>query len=126
MRSPLSGARITRGRVACRIGSTRRKVRARSRWQLHVEFLGKHEPTPMSEQAQRAIRDACDALGLTHTPLVSGAGHDAQNLATICPAGMIFVPSVDGASHSPREFTEWQDCVNGANVLLQAALQIAS
>jgi N-carbamoyl-L-amino-acid hydrolase len=94
--------------------------------QLQVESLGKHEPTPMSEQAQRAIRDACDALGLTHTALVSGAGHDAQNLATICPAGMIFVPSVDGASHSPREFTEWQDCVNGANVLLQAALRIAS
>jgi acetylornithine deacetylase/succinyl-diaminopimelate desuccinylase-like protein len=39
---------------------------------------------------------------------------------------MIFVPSVDGASHSPREFTEWPDCVNGANVLLQAALMFAS
>jgi acetylornithine deacetylase/succinyl-diaminopimelate desuccinylase-like protein len=37
---------------------------------------------------------------------------------------MIFVPSVDGASHSPREFTKWEDCVNGANVLFQAALRL--
>ncbi len=94
--------------------------------ELQVEFLGNHAPTPMSDSAQNAIRDACDALGLTHMPLVSGAGHDAQNLAMICPAGMIFVPSVDGASHSPREFTAWQDCVNGANVLLQSALRLAT
>ena len=39
---------------------------------------------------------------------------------------MIFVPSVDRASHSPREFTPWPDCVNGANVLLQAALKLGS
>ncbi|CAG0965382.1 beta-ureidopropionase / N-carbamoyl-L-amino-acid hydrolase [Anaerolineae bacterium] len=94
--------------------------------QLEIEFLGKHAPSPMSELAQNAIRDACDALDLSHIPLVSGAGHDAQSLVQLCPVGMIFVPSVEGASHSPREFTEWHDCVNGANVLLHAALQIAA
>ncbi len=94
--------------------------------ELEVEWVGRHAPTPMSEIAQRAFADACDALGLSHTPLVSGAGHDAQSLASVCPVGMIFVPSVAGASHSPREFTKWEDCVNGANVLLQAALRFAS
>ena len=54
--------------------------------------------------------------------LVDGAGHAAQVMAKICPAGMIFVPSVDGFSHSAREFTKWEDCMNGANVLLQAAV----
>ncbi len=93
---------------------------------LNIEFLGKHSPTPMSDLAQNAFASACDDLGLTHTPLTSGAGHDAQSLADLCPVGMIFVPSVDGASHSPREFTEWGDCVNGANVLLHAALKIAT
>jgi acetylornithine deacetylase/succinyl-diaminopimelate desuccinylase-like protein len=44
----------------------------------------------------------------------------------MCPIGMIFVPSVDGASHAPREFTKWEDCVNGANVLLQAVLQLGA
>lgn len=93
--------------------------------ELKVEFLGTHAPTPMSAKTQQAIASACDALGLTHIPLISGAGHDGQMLATLCPAGMVFVPSAGGASHSPRELTEWQDCVNGANVLLQAALLLA-
>jgi len=54
--------------------------------------------------------------------LPSGAGHDAQMMAKLGPMGMIFVPSVDGISHSPRELTTWPDCANGANVLLQTIL----
>lgn len=93
---------------------------------LESEFLGKHAPTPLSDKVQRAFIEGCDILGLTHIPLVSGAGHDAQSFADLWEAGMIFVPSVEGVSHSAREFTEWQDCVNGANVLLQAAIKLAS
>jgi len=92
--------------------------------ELKVEDLGKHSPSIMSSEVQRAYAQACDDLGLTHTSLTSGAGHDGQSLADLCPVGMIFVSSVDGASHSPREFTKWEDCVNGANVLLQAALRL--
>ena len=55
----------------------------------------------------------------------SGAGHDAQNMAAVMPMGMIFVPSVGGVSHSPKELTAWQDCANGANVLLEAVLDLA-
>ncbi len=93
---------------------------------LEIEALGKCDPTPMSQFAQQALADAAQSLGLACLSLTSGAGHDAQSLAQLCPAGMIFVPSVGGASHSPREFTEWEDCVNGANVLLQGALRFAS
>ena len=89
---------------------------------LEVEFQGIHDPAPMSDFAQDAFRIACETLNLSNMPLSSGAGHDAQIFADLCPTGMIFVPSVGGASHSPREFTEWEDCVNGANVLLQAVL----
>jgi len=92
--------------------------------QLKVEDLGKHSPSMMNDKVQHAYAEACDDLGLTHTSLTSGAGHDGQSLANLCPVGMIFVPSVNGASHSPREFTKWEDCVNGANVLLQAALRL--
>jgi hydantoinase/carbamoylase family amidase len=92
--------------------------------ELKAESVGKHFPSLMSEKIQHVFADACDDLRLTHTSLVSGAGHDGQSLTDICPVGMIFVPSVDGASHSPREFTEWKDCVNGANVLLQAVLRL--
>ena len=94
--------------------------------ELKIQFLGKHSPSIMSDTVQNAIASACDDLGLSHISLTSGAGHDGQSLADLCPVGMIFVPSVDGASHSPREFTKWDDCVNGANVLLQAALKLAA
>ena len=93
--------------------------------ELKIQFLGKHSPSIMSDVMRNAYASACDVLGLSHVPLTSGAGHDGQSLADLCPVGMIFVPSVDGASHSPREFTKWEDCVNGANVLLQAVLQLA-
>ena len=93
--------------------------------ELKTEFLGMHSPSIMNENMKRAISDACDALGLTQTSLVSGAGHDGQSLTDICPVGMIFVPSVDGASHASRELTHWENCVNGANVLMSAALRLA-
>ncbi|HKW35326.1 MAG TPA: M20/M25/M40 family metallo-hydrolase [Candidatus Acidoferrum sp.] len=54
--------------------------------------------------------------------LPSGAGHDAQWMARLAPMGMIFVPSIGGISHSPKELTAWQDCANGANVLLLTIL----
>jgi beta-ureidopropionase / N-carbamoyl-L-amino-acid hydrolase len=92
---------------------------------LALEPLGGCAPAPMSPRAQAAITAAADSLALTHVALVSGAGHDAQALAPFTPSGMIFVPSRDGLSHSPHEFTAWDDCVNGANVLLRAALKLA-
>jgi N-carbamoyl-L-amino-acid hydrolase len=54
----------------------------------------------------------------------SGAGHDAQDIAGIAPIGMIFVPSVGGISHSPREYTAPADIEHGVNVLLQAVTAI--
>jgi len=93
--------------------------------QLVAEPLGKHLPNLMSTEIQGAFKNSCDGLGLSSTVLASGAIHDAQSLVDVCPIGMIFVPSVDGASHAPREFTKWEDCVNGANVLLQTVLRLA-
>jgi N-carbamoyl-L-amino-acid hydrolase len=87
-----------------------------------MEFLGSEEPALMDTAVQDAIQQGAATLGLRTLSMSSYAGHDAQSLATICPAGMIFIPSVGGVSHSPREFSHWEDCVNGANVLLQAVL----
>jgi hydantoinase/carbamoylase family amidase len=92
---------------------------------LEVECFEKHAPNSMSAEIQNAFADSCDDLGFTHTTLASGAIHDGQSFDGICPIGMIFVPSADGASHAPREFTQWEDCVNGANVLLQTVLRLA-
>jgi N-carbamoyl-L-amino-acid hydrolase len=97
----------------------------RFRLDSEIVFLDSAAPAHMNKQIQEASAKASKALGLKHTFLPSGAGHDAQCLAQICPTGMIFVPSVGGFSHSSKEFTEWEDCVNGANTLLRAALILA-
>jgi N-carbamoyl-L-amino-acid hydrolase len=92
---------------------------------LGLEALGGCVPAPMSARAQAAIVAAADSLALSHTSLHSGAGHDAQSLASVTEVGMLFIPSREGISHSPREHSEWEACVNGANVLLRAALKMA-
>ena len=101
--------------------------RAAQQHDLHllVDPLGKQEPAPMSPLARKAIHQACRDLGLKALDLPSGVGHDAQSLAHLCPVGMLFVPSVEGASHGPREFTSWEACLKGANALLQGALRLA-
>ena len=73
---------------------------------------------------QSRIEAAAKQLGLKFIHLPSGAGHDAQLLAKLGPMGMIFVPSIDGISHSPKELSTWSDCANGANVLLATLLAI--
>jgi len=84
-----------------------------------------HDPPAVADpEIQRQIEEAAARLGLKTMRLPSGAGHDAQMMAKLAPMGMIFVPSVNGISHSPRELTRWQDCTNGANVLLQTILLI--
>jgi N-carbamoyl-L-amino-acid hydrolase len=103
-----------------RAGGTRRGVA------LEIEPVGRWEPTPLDPESCDAIEAAADGLGLSSVRLHSGAGHDAQALAAITPAGMVFVPSVEGLSHDPGELTHWDDCVNGANVLLEAALALAA
>jgi len=81
-------------------------------------------PPPTDERVRRLIDESARSLGLTTKRMASGAGHDAQEMARIAPTGMIFVPSVDGISHSPKEFTRPEDMANGANVLLQTILRI--
>jgi hydantoinase/carbamoylase family amidase len=94
--------------------------------EIAVAPVRRWEPTPLDPEVCDAIEAAADELGLSSLRLHSGAGHDAQALAAITPSGMIFVPSVAGLSHDPGELTHWDDCVNGASVLLRAALALAA
>src|SRR6202158_2986975 len=80
------------------------------------------EPAPTDPALQAVIRDAAKSLGLTTMDLPSEAGQDSQQIAKTAPIGMIFVPSRDGISHSPKEFTPWQDVANGAEVLYRVVL----
>lgn len=83
-------------------------------------------PVDFSKEVVNSLEEVTRDLGLSSRKMVSGAGHDAQMMAAIAKASMIFVPSVNGISHNEKEFTEPADLVNGANVLLNAALALAS
>ncbi|HEY0294874.1 MAG TPA: Zn-dependent hydrolase [Bordetella sp.] len=88
--------------------------------------LARFEPVAFDPMVVDLVAQEAAALGLSTLRLPSGAGHDAQMLARVCPTGMIFVPSVDGLSHNVREHTAPQDLANGAQVLLQVALRLAN
>ena len=85
--------------------------------ELHVNVAAPSDP-----RMRTLIGDAAKGLGLSSRVMPSGAGHDAQAMATLGAMGMIFIPSVGGISHSPKEFSRPADIVNGANVLLRAVL----
>jgi len=72
------------------------------------------------------VEDSANRLGLSNMHMPSGAGHDAQSFKDIAPLGMIFVPSRDGISHAPSEFTAPEDITNGANVLLHTLIGMDS
>jgi N-carbamoyl-L-amino-acid hydrolase len=92
---------------------------------LETEATGGCRPALLDETIMTAIEAAATKLDLSHTRLMSFAGHDTQAMSAFIPSAMLFVPSVDGISHSPHEFTRQSDVVNGANVLLHTLLQLA-
>lgn len=92
---------------------------------ISLRPLARFEPVEFDADVIELVEQIC--LGVT--PLTmrmpSGAGHDAQMLARVCPTAMIFVPSHDGISHNPAEHTDDADLENGANVLLRTMLALA-
>ncbi len=82
------------------------------------------EVAQMSAAFMRQFERACQAEKMRYMPIISYAGHDAQIMNRIVPTGMIFLPSVDGISHNPKEFTSWSHVEAGANVLLRTVLQL--
>ena len=81
-------------------------------------------PEPTNRRISWAINQAAQDLQLSSKFMPSGAGHDAQEMAVICPIGMIFIPSKEGISHSPKEYSSPKDIANGANVLLHTVLKL--
>ncbi|WP_085993261.1 Zn-dependent hydrolase [Oceanobacillus senegalensis] len=79
-----------------------------------------------NDQLVSTMENSCSSLDYTYKRMPSGAGHDAQFIATYIPAAMIFVPSVNGKSHSEDELTSWEDCEKGVNVVLQTVLELVA
>ena len=88
---------------------------------ISIDNLSKSEAIRVPPEVQEKIGRACTATGST-IYLPSGAGHDANQLAAIAPVGMIFVPSRDGRSHCPEEWTDFDDVARGVEALARALL----
>jgi len=82
------------------------------------------EPTPAADSVQKIIEKTCQQFALSYCHLPSRAGHDALEIGRFTDMGMIFVPSEAGVSHSGEEYTSPEQCVHGANVLLNTLLQL--
>lgn len=121
LRDPDAEALRDAERALCRFADD---VAARDGVAVEIERLARSDPVTFDETIVRRIESAAGRLGHTCRRVTSGAGHDAQMIARIAPAAMIFVPSRGGISHSPGEHTDDDALVAGAEVLLEVALDV--
>ena len=86
--------------------------------------ISSNAPVSMNAAVRDAIAEACEDEGVTYGLVPSGAFHDSLMLAGAFPCGMIFIPSVNGVSHSPEEFSTEEDIQRGCDVLLRSVLRL--
>ena len=101
------------------------RVAAERGLEIELQLISKDKPVQLDAQMVELLTNITQNLGYSYEVMPSGAGHDAMHLATLCPTGMIFVPSHLGISHNPLEFTSWEDIEAGIRVLQQAILKQA-
>jgi N-carbamoyl-L-amino-acid hydrolase len=107
-----------------RIRTEANQIAVANKVKVDFKEINVNIPAPTDPRIRALIDQSAKELGLSTKQMPSGAGHDAQDMARLAPVGMIFIPSVGGISHSPKEFSRPQDIANGANVLLGALLKV--
>ncbi len=103
-----------------------RRIRESEGVKIDTRWVARFEPVTFDSRVVDLVESTATDLGLSVRRMPSGAGHDAQVLAGVCPAAMVFVPSVNGISHNPAEFTERDDLVAGCNVMLNTVIALAN
>ncbi len=93
---------------------------------VEVVEIQRSETTPFDAGVMDMIRRAADRAGASHMDLLSGAGHDARNMAALCPTGMVFVPCKDGVSHNEAESATASDLAAGARVIALTVAEMAN
>ncbi len=115
----------TKQRLAAAAADRCRAIGAQRGLGVEIETLQDVKPSDMEPRLRDGLRDAARELGYSHLSMVSGAGHDSQVMATRVPTAMLFVPSVEGRSHSAAELTHPEDAARGASVLATALFDLA-
>ncbi|MEQ9246218.1 MAG: M20/M25/M40 family metallo-hydrolase, partial [Nitratireductor sp.] len=91
-----------------------------------IEEQSRMEPVRLDGALVSLLNEEADQLGLKTLTMPSGAGHDAQTIQALCPSGLIFVPSHDGISHAPEEWTDWGAIEKGAQLMLAALVRLSA
>lgn len=112
--------------LADKCRSTLKLLAKEHKLSLSIEEISWISPVQCSIEIVELLKDEADKAKIEHIVMSSGAGHDCQFMASIAPAGLIFVPSKDGISHSPHEYTDWKDIETGCRLLYSAAITLCS
>ncbi|HLB77128.1 MAG TPA: M20/M25/M40 family metallo-hydrolase, partial [Candidatus Dormibacteraeota bacterium] len=115
----------TKQRLAAEVRERGEAIAAAHGVSLAYEVVGDVLPRDMDANVRGELAAAASACNVNWIPMVSGAGHDSQVMATGVPTAMLFVPSVEGRSHSSAEFTTPEDAARGATVLAAALRRLA-
>lgn len=107
-----------------KIEADARRIGAMNGTSFTFSLFTNNVPAPTAPALRAAIAASATELGLSSRTMPSGAGHDAQDLAQVGPVGMIFIPSVGGISHAPKEYSRPGDVTNGANVLINTVMKV--
>lgn len=90
-----------------------------------IEMISAEKPVEMNPEISKVIQKSCTDIGASYQAIHSRAGHDAMNMSQLTPTGMIFIPSKDGISHNPDEYTGYDDIMTGIDVLTETLYQLA-
>ncbi|MBU8880867.1 Zn-dependent hydrolase [Bacillus sp. FJAT-29790] len=115
----------SRQRVIDHLYQTISSVQKKRKLDFETKQISSENPVLLSNELMDVLETICKEKDLSHQMMQSGAGHDAMNMTRLGPVGLIFIPSVDGLSHHPEEFTELDDIINGIDVLEEAVLHYA-
>lgn len=116
----------SRNRVLNELHEVIAAVKERRQLDVQSFVISSEEPVLLDADVIDSVTKICEENNLLYELMPSGAGHDAMNMARLCPTGLIFIPSVDGLSHHPNEYTPMEDVLLGIDVLEQAVLHYAN
>jgi N-carbamoyl-L-amino-acid hydrolase len=112
-------------RVARLVEKRAREIAAKRNIAVEILPIRSEEPVPLDENLLSLIQEICEERKIPYEIMPSGAGHDAMQMAKITRAGMIFIPSKKGISHSPQEWTDPEEICLGAQILLETMVRVA-
>jgi len=113
-------------RVVRLIQARIREIARRRKIQVKILPLREEDPVPLDKWLIHLLKECCEMRNIAYEIMPSGAGHDAMQMAKITPAGMLFIPSRRGISHSPLEWSEPEDICLGAQLLLDSVIRVAN